>query len=92
LILSHKPVFCPLVDNGRCGVAEDKPDWADELAKDMLAETLVILGATSSAEARRLIAMRFRLVKEQGFGEGLDTAVAVIKSGAPGSPAAVSDA
>jgi len=68
---------------------EGKPDWADELAKEVLAETLVVLGSTSSAETRRLLAMRFRLVKEQGFGEGLDTAAAILKSGPPGSPRGV---
>jgi hypothetical protein len=73
-------------------VTENKPDWADELARDVLAELLVMLGATSSAETRRLLAMRLRLVKEQGFGKGLDAAVAIVRgdgadaSKMPGSP------
>lgn len=61
-------------------VQPERPkDWADELATEVLAETLVMLGARSSHEARELLAARFRLVKEQGFGAGLDEAARVIE-------------
>jgi hypothetical protein len=72
-------VETPLTLTTQKRVAPDPPkDWADELATEVLAEVLVMLGARSSHEARQLLAVRFRLVKEQGFAAGLGEATRIV--------------